>query len=392
MLTVTVHDRVGDVDAEPWDALGSDPFSSHAMLAVLERAKLPGVCMRYAMISDWTDRLVAAAPITRIGIDGGKLTHGFFRSLIGLARKGYDGFLRTSLMVCGTPLSVGNPPIRMANGVDRCAIVKQLAGLLHELGDAEDAPWRVFKEFGGNDLSAANLALLANRQPWLFAPSEPNASIEIGWQSYDEYLGGLRSHYRYKIRSAARKLEREGVSVEVVSLGDVFDEKLHGLYNAVLHRAAVQFEVLTPDLFVNLGRAYGDAAPLIVFRREGRVIGWVAMLLTNGTAYDLFHGIDYEQSDETALYFNQIAAVVRLAIERGASRLSLGQSTEVAKARFGARSIPLWIGLQHRNPTVTAMLRGGRRVLFPEKVVPERHVFRCSAANAGEVVAEACCS
>ena len=142
----------------------------------------------------------------------------------------------------------------------------------------------------------------------------------------------------------------------------------------------MQFEVLTPDFFLNLGRAYGDAAPLIVFRREGRVIGWVAMLLTNGTAHDLFHGIDYEQSDETALYFNQIAAVVRLAIERGANRLSLGQSTEIAKARFGARSIPLWIGLQHRARTVTAVLRGGRRVLFPEKAVPERHVFRTSAS------------
>ena len=79
------------------------------------------------------------------------------------------------------------------------------------------------------------------------------------------------------------------------------------------------------------------------------------MLLTNGTAHDLFHGIDYEQSDETALYFNQIAAVVRLAIERGANRLSLGQSTEIAKARFGARSIPLWVGLRHRSRAVTAM-------------------------------------
>ena len=88
MLTVTVHDRVADVDADQWDALGSDPFSSHAMLTVLERANLPGVRLWYATIADRTGELVAAAPITRIEIDGAKLTHGSFRSLIGLARRG----------------------------------------------------------------------------------------------------------------------------------------------------------------------------------------------------------------------------------------------------------------------------------------------------------------
>ena len=375
MLTVTVHDRVADVDADQWDALGPDPFSSHAMLTVLERANLPGVRLWYATVADWTGKLLAAAPVTRIEIDGAKLTHGLFRSLIGLTRKGYDRFLRTSLMACGTPLSVGNPPIRAANGVDRPAIARELAGLLDDIGDAERAPWRVFKELGVPELSAANLALLANRRPWLIAASEPNASLDIEWASYDEYLGSLRSHYRYKIRAAARKAERAGVTIETVSLGDGYTEEMHSLYDAVHQRAAVQFEHLTPEFFRGLGQVYGEAAPLVVFRRNGGIIGWVCMLFADGVAYDLFHGIDYRVNDETALYFNQIAAAIRLAIERKASRLSLGQSTEIAKARFGAQAVPLWIGLKHRSRTLTVALRGGRRVLFPERAAPDRHVF-----------------
>jgi predicted N-acyltransferase len=167
-----------------------------------------------------------------------------------------------------------------------------------------------------------------------------------------------------------------GVSVEVTSLAEAYDHTFHTLYEAVLERASVRFEHLTPLFFQLLGRAFGDSAPLLVFRRRDRVVGWVAMLLWNDTAYDLFHGIDYAENEETALYFNQLAAVVRVAIERRARRLSLGQSTETAKARFGARAVPLWIGLQHRRRAVTSALRAGQGVLFPDHAVPERHVFK----------------
>lgn len=40
------------------------------------------------------------------------------------------------------------------------------------------------------------------------------------------------------------------------------------------------------------------------------------------TAYDLFHGIDYGEKDSSALYFNQLAEVIRLSLERGATCLS----------------------------------------------------------------------
>ena len=374
-MKVTLHDRIADVDPAPWDAAGQDVFSSHAMLRVLEEARLPGVRMWYATLENSSGRVVAAAPITRIDIDAERLTHGLLRSLIGTVRKGYDGFLHTRLMVCGTPLSVGNPPVRDGNGVDRGPALKELAGILDELGDGEQAPWRVFKEFDATQLTTANRVLGSPEHSWLLAASEPNASLQIRWSSFATYLASLRSHYRYKIRGAAQKMMRAGVTVQTAPLSDTYDDSLHQLYDAVLNRAAVQFERLTPQFFRGVGHAFGDAARLLMFRRDGRTIGWVALLLDGDTTYDLFHGIDYSENRETALYFNQIAEVLKLAIECRAQRLSLGQSTEIAKARFGAQSVPLWIGLRHRSRTVTAMLRRGQRVLFPDSNVPKRRVF-----------------
>jgi hypothetical protein len=266
-------------------------------------------------------------------------------------------------MICGTPLSVGNPPVRLANELYLAPILEKLAEMLEQLGRRESAPWLAFKEFPGDQLTDAYLALVANGASWLIVPSEPNSALSIEWSSYEEYLGDLRSHYRYKIRSAA------------LPLAESYDSATHSLYEAVVDRAAVQLERLTPEFFTALGQAYGDAAQLIRFSRDGKVIGWIAMLVSEDAAYDLFHGIDYAECDRTALYFNQLAEVVRFSIRSGTRRLSLGQSTEVAKARFGAQPVPLWVAVKHLNPLVSRLLKIGRRFLFPAKKIPLRHVF-----------------
>jgi hypothetical protein len=376
MLRATLHESIADIDRADWDRLGSDPLSSHAMLAALEQAALPRIRTWCATIRDANGRIVAAAPIARIEVDAERLTHGLFRTLIKGVRKVYPGFLRTALMICGTPLSVGNPPVRHPQELDLAPMLERLAGLLEQLGRSEDAPWLAFKEFPGDQLADAHRALYGNGSFWFIAPSEPNSALSIEWSSYDEYLGNLRSHYRYKIRSAARTLARDGVNVDVVPLAEGYDRTLHPLYEAVVDRATVQLERLTPEFFTGLGQTYGDAAQLIRFSRDGKVIGWIAMLVSEGAAYDLFHGIDYTECDRTALYFNQLAEVVRFSIRSGTRRLSLGQSTEVAKARFGAQPVPLWVAVKHLNPIVGRLLRIGRRFLFPAKKVSPRRVFR----------------
>ena len=152
------------------------------------------------------------------------------------------------------------------------------------------------------------------------------------------------------------------MTVEVVPLAEAYDDRLHRLYEAVRDRAVVQFERLTPGFFIALGRAHPSNSFLIRQRGGGRAVGWAAVLVHGDVVYDLFHGIDYEEIARTPLYFGQLAGVVRFAIDRGAGWLSMGQSTAIAKARFGARAVPLWIAIRHESDAVTRMLTAGRRV------------------------------
>ena len=370
MLKTSVHASIAELEPGRWDGVPGDPFSTHAVLTALEGAGLPGISLRYAVLEDPSGRWRAAAPLARVEIDGARLTRGVFRRGIEAVRRGRPGFCKTLAMVVGTPLSVGNPPARLDPAADPGPLWGALSGLLQELADREGTPWRAFKEL--DDPTIGGL----DRLGWVPAPSEPGFLLPLRWQSYREYLDGLRSAYRYKIRKAAQAFQRGGIEIDVVPLGEAYDERHHALYEAVVERASTVFERLTPAFFSAFGRAHGEAAQLLRFRQDGRVVGWVAMFFADdGTAHDLFHGIDYEENARSAIYYNQLAAVIRLALERGARRLSLGQSTALAKLRFGAVPRPLWIATRHRRAPLTAALRAARGPLFPVPTFPARRVF-----------------
>jgi len=379
-LTTRCHERLDEVDPSRWDAVGKDPLSTHAVLTSIDRAGLPGVRLRALTVEDGSGRWIAAAPLATIEIDGAKVTRGLFHAIVRAVRAVHPGFLRTSMLLCGTPLSVGNPPARVVDGVPAQLVYAELEGALRRIASTERIAWQSFKEIPLSDVDAVGETLEC--QKWTIAPSEPNLALALPWPSFSAYLRSLRSHYRYKVRLAERKRVREQLEVDAVPLSEGYDAAAHALYEAVFARARVQLEHLTPEFFRALGRSHPHSAWILRFRKDGTLVGWVAMLLADGVAYDLFHGMDYRVCASSGLYFNQLAEAIRFAIARGAHALVLGQSSETAKARFGGRAVPLWIAVRHRSAVWSLLLRWGRRWLFPAPRVPTREVFTPASLRA----------
>lgn len=372
-MRTLIHEEIATVDPERWDSLGDDPFSAHATLAAIEEAGMRGIRTRYVVLENG-EGWVAAAPVARVAIDAERLTHGSFRRLIRAARRLRPEFLNTALTVCGTPLSVGNPPARIAASADRVEVLRALAGVTAEIARQDRSPWWAFKEFGAADLPEARSAL--GPLGWTIAPSETNHRLPVRWAAFEQYLGDLRSSYRTKVVRERMALARAGVVVTVAPLAESYDDGTHALYEHVVDRAAIELERLTPRFFRAFGRANPGKAFLIRMEREGRCVGWVAVLIDHDVVIDLFHGIDYAENERLPLYFGQLAAVIGFAIDRGARDLVLGQSTSVAKARFGAEAVPLWMAVRHASPVLSKILRVASGPLFPIPREPERTVFR----------------
>jgi predicted N-acyltransferase len=376
-MRARIHDRIGMIDPACWDGVGDDPLSAHAVLSALEGCGMDGVRMCYVILEEGA-RPAAAIPFARLPIDAARLTRGLFRSGIEITRTLAPRFMRTSLALCGTPLSVANPPLRIARGVDAAAVWREAAGLLREFARDEGCPWCVFKEIDADDPAASSTL---SSEGWTVVPSEPNCRLTVRWHRFDGYLASLRHPYRAKIRRSATKLQRAGVALDVAPLQDRYGAAEHRLYENVLDRAAVRLERLTPSFFTRLGAALADRVWMIRFHRDGRLIGWVVLLIDRDRAHDLFHGIDYDENAAVDLYFNQLAETIRFAIDRRARTLSLGQSTETAKTRFGAEIVPLAVALRHRSAAVHAALSRLSGPLFPQKRVIERRTFHARGGS-----------
>jgi hypothetical protein len=387
MLRIQLHDTITTIDPSQWDAVGSDPLSRHGIQVALETAGMSGMTMRYAVVTSAKGQTVACFPFACLSIDAVRLTHGLFKSVITTVRRISPDFMRTSLLICGTPWSVGNPPLRLRDGSDPRPVVREAAGLLRELAQEYGAPWTVFKELNNSWLATGqgDIGEVVTAEGYLVVPSESGWELPLPWRSYDDYRQNLRSHYRYKIRKSAAKLAKRGISVKVRPLEQAYSPEIHHLYEHVNDRAAVSLERLTAKFFSLLGRSFPHQTRLMQFLKHGNCVGWVALLRDGPTIYDLFHGIDYNENRPADLYFNQITATIRFALESHAQKLSLGQSTGTAKSRFGGVSVPLWAAIRHRSPVVQAALRRGPKKLFPPQPTVSRNVFHTLPASILEV-------
>ena len=378
MRTVTMFETIHDVDEEAWNRLGDDSLSTHAIYRALEEAPPEGVRMRYALIRESDGEPVAAASLVDLPIDGGRLTHALFRRIIQSARTIAPEFLRSRLMICGTPLSVGNHPYRVAAGADSTSVARELAGLLRELAVESGAPWQVLKEF---DCGFDDAARTLESAGWIVAPSEDDWVLPLRWDDPESWLANLRSHYRAHIQRDDESAIAAGLRCERLPLSR-FEPRWHHLYEEVHDRADIVLERLESGFFGALGRALGEQGVLLRFHLEGRTVGFVVLVRHGDRLHDLFHGIDGGCNATVPLYFYQLQETIRFALENKARVLHLGQSCGRVKSRFGAEPRPLRIALRHSSLPVHRILTHGRDRLFPEPPRLSRRVFKhCEPAK-----------
>jgi hypothetical protein len=94
-----------------------------------------------------------------------------------------------------------------------------------------------------------------------------------------------------------------------------------------------------------------------------------------GTIHPIYSGFEYEHKRDNNVYFNLFYKVIEEAERRGFSQVHLGQTSYEIKAELGAKTVPLFFGIHHRNPLIQRLLWLLRHSLFPTVAVPDREVF-----------------
>src|SRR5262249_35568601 len=155
----------------------------------------------------------------------------------------FPALRRVPVVLCGTPVSVGESHLRLAAWADRPAAMQELEKAMFKLAHRHGSRILVFKEFDDSD-PALNAALV--ERGYLRVASWPMNHLPAHFRSFAELCASARSKYRNQIQRSVKKFARSGLRIEQVQDGALIErlytDEVHQLYMAVLERAEVKLE------------------------------------------------------------------------------------------------------------------------------------------------------
>ncbi len=171
----------------------------------------------------------------------------------------------------------------------------------------------------------------------------PKCILTLRWDSFDAYLGALRSDYRNR---AKKVFKRSSPLTMRFIRPEEFTDELYQTYLNVLHKSKMRLETLSKEYF------QGPQFKLFVMEKEGKPVGFIQLLPNGDELVFEFVGIDYEYNQEYAVYHRMLFEIIRYGIEKGYKTIDFGQTADDVKRKLGSEYVYLYAYFHHSNPVV----------------------------------------
>lgn len=288
MMQARIHRALSEISAADWDALhdGRNPFVAHAFLAGLEQTN----CLR----ADWGwtphhlalwdgDALVAAAPAYLKENSHGEFVfdHAWAHAY---AQHGLDYFPKWLAAVPYSPVT--GPRLLACNDNARTA-------LIHAIG----------AHMRGTRLSSAHINFHGETDEAVFGAARDTNWLlrediqfhwhnDVGWKTFDEFLGAMDSKHRKNIRQERRKLRDASVQFRVVHGDDATDDDLRAMHGFYLQTFAEygNSPSLTIEFIRHLARTMPRQLVIFIAERDGVPIAGALCLRGGDTLYGRYWG------------------------------------------------------------------------------------------------------
>ena len=383
-LAACALDGSGAVSPEAWDecvAPGSGPLK-HGYLRAWEKSELRGLESRPVVAyRDGSPHPVAICPAHLYDLDIATVRSPGSSGPVRAIRHLWDSFLFARTYELGSPTPLTNPFL-VSEPELRPQAVATLIEVALEEAESREAEFVLVQNFTSREGPVAEE--LAGRG-FAGVPILPTATIDLPYESFDDYLGAMRSQYRRRARQA---LERSA-HLEVRHLREFEDEadELARLWSLVHDRATeVKREILTPEFFRAVS-SVEDVSVLALRREDGSIASFGLLLSDHPWLFFLQTGFSEEAGREEAAYFRLLYEIVRFGIENEFEQADFGMTTLEPKLDVGAVPVPLYAWVRHQNAAFRRIIRGlAAGPMKPPEVEP-RHVFKEAPPTAAELVA-----
>ena len=330
MARFELLEGVRELPRDAWDALVGDgsPFLEWGWLASLEDAGAVGADTGWAprpLVARENGRLLAACPLYVKGNSEGEFVFDW-----GWAdaahRAGIDYYPK---LLAGVPFTpVTGSRFLVAPELDRGEWITMMGGAIRQI-------------VGENQLSSAhvNFCVEDEIEPLEQSGYDMRVGVQYHWHnhgydSFEDYLGALRSKRRNQARRERRELERQGVKIEALAGADIRDslfEPMFRFYRSTIDKKFYGRQYLPPVFFELLRERFRERLCFIVAWREGEPIAGTFNVQKGEVLYGRYWGADY---DLRHLHFNVCYyAAIEHCIEQGLARFEPGAGGDYKQLR-----------------------------------------------------------
>ncbi len=382
-LSAQAVECLQEISADDWNALlvpGSGALE-HGYLRAWENVELRGLTSRPVIAcAPGSGKPVAACPGYLYDLDLPTVRSPKVSPVVHAIRRVWRGFLFARTYELGSPTPLTNPFL-VPDVERRPEAVRALIGAAVEEGERWDADFVLVQNFISREGPAAEeLKSLG----FAGVPMLATGVVDLPYDSFDDYLGAMRSQYRRRARQAFKRSNE--LTVEHVSDFAEHADELARLWGLIYERASeIKREILTPDFF-RAASEVEDASVLLMRRPDGSIASFGLLLADRPLLSFLQCGFEEEAGREEGAYFRLLYEIVRLAIEHGYEQVDLGVTTLEPKLDVGAVPVPLFGWVRHANPVFQRALKALANGPMKPPKVEARNVFKEGARSPSELV------
>jgi len=310
-----VAEQVPPKDTAIWEAGFKDALNDHRYYELTHDALQEQFSHYYLLLKDSSGATRAIQPFFIVNQDIVVGMPDFVTRIIEKIRGRFPSLMKLPILMVGC--SAGEGELAEGNGAsDAQWLVRALGEVLPRLAKKLKTELIVFKDF-----PKAHRPKLDQLKGFGFRriASMPATKLELTYKSFDHYLettlsAKMRKDLRRKFRRAAAGIP---ITMEVVRDISPFVDEAFPLYEQVVRKSRLKFEVLTKPYFAELGRKMPDKALFFVWRQEGRMVAFNFCIAHREILRDNYVGFDYAVALDYHLYFVSRRDIFSWAIKNG---------------------------------------------------------------------------
>jgi hypothetical protein len=179
--------------------------------------------------------------------------------------------------------------------------------------------------------------------PDMFMNFNPN------WTKFEDYCDSLSSKYRVRMRKVLNQSNE--VQKHILTTQEIEQNQnlIYQLYLNTAQKVELNLGYLMPDYFVKMAAIWGNAFKIIGYYLEGKLIGFMSMLVDDNIMDVNYMGLDYDFNFKYNVYNRMLLDLVALGIELQVKSMHLGRTATEMKSTIGAGAKSMHIYLRATN-------------------------------------------